>query len=179
MRGSPGDIVLVVGGRQPAVDQGHGHHVLDAVVAIGGIGERTFLVDDADRGLLRAQDDPADVVDPVGDLGMERHRAFDGGLGMELGRKADLEQYVLHDVAAERALEFERPALEQHVVEAPGLGGEDRGIAHLALAHHQRETNRSRGRVSRRPALARARVRTVAVGAEGSARRPTPAIRRR
>jgi hypothetical protein len=39
---------------------------------------------------------------------MELHGALDGGLRMELGREADLEQDVLHDIAAAGTLELER-----------------------------------------------------------------------
>jgi hypothetical protein len=47
-----GDRVLVVCGGEPAVEQRHRHHVLDAVVAVGGVVERALLVDDADRRLV-------------------------------------------------------------------------------------------------------------------------------
>ena len=50
-----GDVVLVVGGGEPAEDQRHGDHVLDAVVAVGRVVERALLVDDADRRLVRAR----------------------------------------------------------------------------------------------------------------------------
>lgn len=48
-------------------------------------------------------------------------------------RVGDLEQDVLHDVAAIGALELELLALEQDVVEAPDGSGEDGGNAGLAL----------------------------------------------
>ena len=107
-----GDVVFIVGGGESAVDQGHGHHVLDAMVAIGGIVKRALLVDDANRRFLRSNGDLADVGDPVDHLGMERHRAFDRSLGVKFRGKADLEQHVLHDVAAEGTLELERLTLE-------------------------------------------------------------------
>ncbi len=60
-----GDVVLVVGGGQPAVDQRHRDHVLDAVVAVGGIVQRALLVDDADRRLVGADHDLLDLVEAV------------------------------------------------------------------------------------------------------------------
>ena len=57
-------------------------------------------------------------------------------------------------------------ALEQHVVEAPGLRGEHRGVAHFAGPRHQREAHAAAGGVARRPAFARAGVGGVAVGAQ-------------
>lgn len=60
-----------------------------------------------------------------------------------------------------RALELELVALEQDVVEAPGLGGQDSRDAHLAPLDLVREVDRAHARVARAPTLARARVRRV------------------
>ena len=57
-----GDGVLVVRGRQPPVDQRDGDHVLEAVIAVGGIGERAGLVDDAHARFLRLDHDALDRV---------------------------------------------------------------------------------------------------------------------
>jgi hypothetical protein len=43
MRGSAATVVFVVGGGEAAEDERHGDHVLDAVVAVGGIVERAGL----------------------------------------------------------------------------------------------------------------------------------------
>ena len=160
------DSVLVIGGSQSTENQRHSHHVLDAVIAVGRIGERTRLVDDADRRLVRADGDPADVLEPVFHTRVQSHGAFDRGLGVKFRGIRDLEQHVLHHVAAVRTLEHERPAFEEHVVEAPGLRGERGRIAHLALRGHEREPHAARGRIARGPALARARVRCVTIRAQ-------------
>ena len=97
---------------------------------------------------------------------VDLHRGLHGGLRVEFRREGDLEQHVLHHVAAVGALELERAALEEHVVEAPGLGGEHRGIAHLAGARDEREAHGTAGGVARRPALARAGVGRMPVGAK-------------
>ena len=60
MRGSLAIDVFVVRGGEPAEDQRHRHHVLDAVIAIGGIRERPGLVDDAHARLLGLDDDAID-----------------------------------------------------------------------------------------------------------------------
>ena len=52
-----GHIVFVVGGGQTPEDHRHRHHVLDAMVAIGRIVQRAFLVDDADGCFVRADGD--------------------------------------------------------------------------------------------------------------------------
>src|SRR2546428_8421410 len=91
---------------------------------------------------------------------------------MEFRRVGDLEQHVLHHVAAERALELERLALEEHVVEAPGLGGERRRVTHLPGPGDEREPYRARSGIARGPALARAGVRRVAVDAQRLAGEP-------
>ena len=69
----------------------HGDHVLDAVVAVGGIVERALLVDDADARLVRADRDLLDVVGGLAqprELAVQRHRGFDRGLRVELRREA-------------------------------------------------------------------------------------------
>ena len=108
-------------------------------------------------------------ADAVANARVQRHRAFDRRLRVELGGEADLEQDVFHHVAAVGSLQHERLALEQHVVEAPGLGAQHRRIAHFALGGHQREPHRPRRRVAGRPALARSGVRRVPVGAQALA----------
>src|SRR5258708_12508997 len=85
---------------------------------------------------------------------------------MELGGEGDLEQHVLHHVTAEPAMELELPALEQNVVEAPGLGSEHGGVTHFARFGDEREPHRTGSGVARRTALARTGVRRVAVGAQ-------------
>src|SRR5204862_231314 len=77
------DAILVIRGGETAEDQGDRDHVLDAMVAIRGVGERTLLVDDADRRFVGADGDPAYRIEPVSDLGMKSHRTFDCGLGVE------------------------------------------------------------------------------------------------
>src|ERR1035438_7475114 len=93
--------------------------MLDAMIAVRRVRQRPRLVDDAHSGLLRLDADLGDAIDLVPDLRMQRERAFDRGLRMELRRETDLEQHVLHDVAAVAALEGERLALEKYVVKAP------------------------------------------------------------
>jgi hypothetical protein len=97
---------------------------------------------------------------------VDLHRRFHRGLRVEFRGERDLEEHVFHHVAAVGALELERVALEEDVIEAPGLGGEHRGIAHLALLRDEREAHRARSGVARRPALARAGVGGVAIGAQ-------------
>jgi hypothetical protein len=125
--------------------------------------------DDADGGLVRADRDLADVRDAVADLRVQLHRGLRGGLGMELGGEADLEQDVLHHVAAVWPLEAERLTLEERVVEAPCAGGQCRRVAHLARARDEREAHAARSGVTCGPALARAGVGRVPVRAQALA----------
>src|SRR5207244_4217973 len=60
-----GNAVFVIPRQQTAVDERHGGHVLDAMVAIGWICERTLLVDDADGRFVCANRDLRDVVDAI------------------------------------------------------------------------------------------------------------------
>ncbi len=59
MRGSDGDGIFVIGGGEAAEEQRDGDHVLHAMVAVGGVRERAFLVDDAQAGFVRAHCDAA------------------------------------------------------------------------------------------------------------------------
>src|SRR3546814_3119600 len=54
--------IFVIGGGEPSENQWHGHHVLDAVVTIGRIVQRTFFVDDAQAGFVGADRQICDVV---------------------------------------------------------------------------------------------------------------------
>lgn len=56
---------------------------------------------------------------------MEGVGNLDSGLSVELGREGYLEEDILHDVRSIWALELERLALEENVVEAPGLSCQD------------------------------------------------------
>src|SRR3546814_4385340 len=86
---------------------------------------------------------------------MQLHRALDRGLGVELGREADLEQDVLHHIAAERALELELLATESDVVEAPGLDRQRARVAdHLLVDGVDRVDHRAAAGIARGPALA-------------------------
>ena len=97
---------------------------------------------------------------------MQRHRRFDGGLRVEFSGVRDLEQHVLHHVAAERLRQRERFALEQHIVEAPGLGSESGRIAHLTCQCHQGMAHGAARSITSGPALSRARVGRMPVSAK-------------
>ncbi|MCY1393452.1 hypothetical protein D9M71_83480 [compost metagenome] len=95
------EAVFVVLGLQIAEGQGHRHHVLQAMVAVGGIGQHALLGNDADGRFLGGDDDAIDLGDAVAHQRMQAHRRLAGRLAVELGREADLEQDVLHHIAAE------------------------------------------------------------------------------
>ena len=144
-------------------------------LAIGKVVERALFVDDADRRLLGADAHALDIIRRLSErleALMNDVRGLDGRLRVELCRVRDLEKHVLHDVRAERALELERLALEEHVVEAPRLCREHRGEARLALLDEVGEVDGAGARIAGCPGLARARVGRVAVGAERLAVHP-------
>src|SRR5690606_20204862 len=136
---------------------------------------RAGLVDDAGAGLLGLDLDALDLVQPAGHLRVQAHGALDRGLGVELGRVADLEQDVLDHVAAEAALELEGLALHGHVVEAPSPGGQGTGVADAALHGVQGVDHGPAAGVAGGPALARAGLGRVPVGAQGAAVQPAVA----
>ncbi|MNC17041.1 hypothetical protein D3C75_649060 [compost metagenome] len=162
-------VVLVILGHQPPMQQRDGHHVLHAVVAVGGVMQRPLLVDDADAGLLGTDRDVLDVLDlppQRAQLMVQQDRCLHRRLPVELGRETDLEQHVFHHVAAERAAEGKRLAMHRYRLEAPGRCTEHAGVAHLAGGGHQRQAHATAGRVTGCPALARAGVGRMPVGAQ-------------
>src|SRR3546814_8674348 len=91
---------------------------------------------------------------------------------------ADLEQDVLHHVAAERTLELERLAAEGDVVEAPGRRAQRARVADDLLVHRvQRMGDGAATGIAGGPALARAGIGRVAVGAQHAV--VDPAVRDR
>src|SRR6202044_1059133 len=95
-----GDGVFVIGGGEAAEEEGNGDHILDAMIAIGGVPKRTFLVDDAEAGFVGADRyflDGFGGEAALSELVSELHCCLDGGLRMEFGRIADLEEHVFHD----------------------------------------------------------------------------------
>jgi hypothetical protein len=99
-------------------------------------------------------------------------RGLDSRLCVELGRVRDFEQHVLHHVGTIRALELERPALEENVVEAPRLGGQHGRQTGLAPLDEVGQVDSARASVASGPRLTRACVRRVAVGTERLAIHP-------
>ena len=56
------------------------------------------------------------------DLGVQGKCGLDGGLGVKFGREGDLEEDVLHHVAAERPREPDFPTVADNVAKAsPGV----------------------------------------------------------
>lgn len=89
-----------------------------------------------------------------------------------LTRVRDLEQDVLHNVAAVWALELERLALEEDIVESPHWCGEDGWDTGLALGDLEDEVDGTLASVTGSPRLAGHGVGGVSVGTEGLAVNP-------
>src|ERR1035438_6074856 len=162
--------ILVVPGRKRTLDQPHGHHVLEAMVAVRRVGERPGLVDDPPAALLRLDRDPLHLCEPRGDLWVEGDRGLDRRLRVEFGGIGDLEEDVLHHVAPE-ALGRDREGLapKDDVLEPPDLGGQGPRVPHLAPERQDRMQDAPACGIARGPALARARVGGMAVGPERAA----------
>ena len=91
----------------------------------------------------------------------------------ELTWVGDLEQHVLHNVAAVLPLELERLAAKRHVVEAPGRSREHGGKTLLALEHLEHEVHSLLASISSSPRLSGHGVGRVPVGSEGLAVDPS------
>jgi len=167
-----GDVVVVVGGREAAEDERDRDHVLDRVVAVGKVGQRALLVDDADRRVLRADLDVLDVVRRLAhllELLVEDQRRLDGRLRVCLVSAASLTADARnsagaailnstfsmtltvsrgprspHALGSHGALVDERLALEEHIVEAPRLGSQAAWSARLRHRRHTQSGSPSR-----------------------------------
>src|SRR6185295_17637338 len=107
---------MVMIGIQSSVDERNRDHVLQAVIPVGRIVEGSCLADDADRGIMRGENSAFNVGKTVLHEQVQLHRAFHRRLSMELGWEGDLEEDVFHHIRTVRALERERPALEEDIV---------------------------------------------------------------
>lgn len=167
--GVSGNLVSVVVGGESAVDERNGNHVLDAMVSVGVVVQRTLLVDDSHGGLLGSDLDLGNVIGSLSELLellVEQHGRLASGLGVELSGERNLEENVLHDVRAVGSLELELLAAEEDVVESPGLGGQDRGHTSLTLLDEESQVNGSRGGITSSPRLSGHGVGGVSVGSQ-------------
>ena len=161
-----GYFVLVIAGRQLAIEEADGHDVLQAMVAVRRVLQTTLLADDAERGRLGGDLDALDLGNPPVHLREEAERAFGGGLRVELGRKSDLKEYILDDIAPILPLHPKGPAAEVDIVKPEARGRERARAAGLAALRHQGQPHPAARGIARRPRLARPHVRRLAVGAE-------------
>jgi len=113
------DGIFVVLGGKGTFQERDGDHVLDAVVAIGGIGQRTGFVDDAFAAFLGLDDDALDGVEAGCDLRVQDDGGFNGGLGVEFGGEGDFEKHVLHNVGGKRLGQGDGFSLEEDILKSP------------------------------------------------------------
>ena len=172
MRGSAAVFVFVIFRAQFAENQSNGRHVLQAMIAVGGIVEQALLVNNAEGGFVGCQTDAFNFRQAVFDPRMKLDGGFDRGLGVELGGKANFKEHVLHHMAAQRAGQANRLGAEERVAKTPGFGGENGGITHFVFQGHERVLHGPGSGVSRRPRFARAGVGRVPVNAQRPAIRP-------
>ncbi len=170
-RSSSLSTISVVRGLKTAIDKLDSSHVLKAVIAISKVVHRLeLLIDNTDTSLMGTALDMLDILSRlphINELLADSGRGLNGGLGVELGRVGHLEEHVLHDVAAIWALELERLALEENVVETPDWSGEDGWHTWLAGCDLEGEIDGALAGVAGGPGLAGHCVWGVAVGAEG------------
>jgi len=170
--GIRGNFVAVVLSNEAAVDQGHGNHVLDAVVAVSVVVQGSLLVNNAHGSLLGADADMLNVVGGeslVLESLMQSHGGLGSGLGVELGREGDLEKNVLHDVRAVVALELELVALKEDIVEAPGFSSKNGGHSTLTALDDESKVNSTRNGITSGPRLTGHGVGGVTVSTESLA----------
>ncbi len=161
-----GHWVLVMLRGESAEDKTDRGHVLETVVAVGGIVQRAGFINDSERGLVSGELNALDFAQSVFHERMKLNGAFDGRLGMELGGKGEFEKDVFHHITAQRAGESDGEALKGDVLEAPGLGGERGRVAYFAGHGDQREADGAAGGVASSPGFARASIGGVPIRSE-------------
>ena len=95
------------------------------LLSVSEVGKRSLLVDDPHGCLLCPDPDALNVIRRLSEsleFIVEGVGNFNSGLRVELGRERDLEENILHDVRSVGTLELKFLALEEDIVEAPGLG---------------------------------------------------------
>lgn len=95
------------------------------LLSVSEVGKRSLLVDDPHSSLLCPDPDALDIIRSLPEsleFFVEGVGNLNGGLSVELSREGDLEEDVFHDVRSVGTLKLEPFALEEDVVEAPGLG---------------------------------------------------------
>jgi hypothetical protein len=92
---------------------------------------------------------------------------------IELTRVGDLEEDVLHDIAAIGALELELLALEEDIIETPDGSGQDSRNALLTLQDLESQVNGTLASVTGSPGLSGHGVGGVAVGSQRLAINPS------
>lgn len=161
-------VIGVVGGLKAVENEHGGNHVLHAVVTVSKVLHGLeLLVDDADAGLVCPVDDALNVLGRLAhsrQLLVQTLGSLDGSLGMELSRVGNLEQDVLHDVAAIATLELELLSAEVDIVEAPGRSREDGRETGLALHDLEDQVNGLLASITSSPRLAGHGVGGVPVG---------------
>ncbi|MNN00778.1 hypothetical protein D3C81_1133800 [compost metagenome] len=148
------------------------------MVAVGSIGQRADLGDDANGRLLGGDDNTVHLVQAIAHLRVQQDGRLTGSLGMKLGRKTDLEQHVLHHIAGQRLRQtqlllgggFKRQILvgmaERHVVKTPLWCSQHTGHTHLATQRDIGQAHTPARRITGSPGLARARIGRMAVSAQ-------------
>jgi hypothetical protein len=162
--------VGVVSGLEAAEDEHSGAHVLNAVVTVGKVVHGLeLLVNDADASLVGSAGDGLDIGSRLA-LGLEEVvnllGGLDGGLRVELSRVGDLEENVLHDIAAVGALELKLLTLEEDIVETPDRSGQNGGNTLLTLEDLESEVNGTLASITGGPRLSGHGVGGVAVSSQ-------------
>ncbi len=157
---------------QLTIEQTDCHHVLQTMIPVCRVMQRTLFGNNANRRVLGGQFDALYLINAIDHLRMQGQGTFHSGLRMEFGGEGYFEQHLLHDIAAIRALKPEGLAIEQYIIKPP-LGGTERtGHAHFTFCHHHRQAHRATGRITCCPGFARTRVGAVTIGAQRLAIHP-------
>ena len=92
---------------QRTVDQTDRDHVLQTMISIGRIPQRTRLINDSHCRFLGRNLDTLNLVETTFYLWMQTYGGFDGRLSMKLRRERNFEQNVLHNITVKRSCQLD------------------------------------------------------------------------
>lgn len=175
--GSSLSTISIIRSLQTSINKHDRSHVLNAVIAIREVIHRLeLLIDYTDTSLVGTTSDMLDILSSLAhrnQLLADSCSCLNRSLRVELRWIGDLEEHVLHDVGAVLALELERLALEEDVIETPDRSTQDSWNTRLTSRDLQGKVNGALASVACGPGLARHGVGGVAVRAEGLAIDPS------
>src|SRR5579875_812066 len=141
-------LVLVVVCRKVSIQKSDCRHILQTVIAIRRIVQWPLLINDANRRLVRRNDNSLDLVNATRNLFMQLNCTFDGCLRVKFSWKRDFKQYILHDIRSERPRQHDLLATHDNVLKSPLWCRKRVWITHFVTESHEGEPHCTASRIT-------------------------------